>query len=54
MLVLDKGAVPVTKVLAELGRLGYSGTFQIEYQGEEDPREAVLHNVKWLKEQMKK
>ncbi len=46
---LDRGALPIEAVLAELRRLGYSGFIQIEYQGEDDPRIAVRHNVEYLR-----
>jgi sugar phosphate isomerase/epimerase len=51
--VLDQGSVPVAKVLSELKRIHYTGYFQIEYQGELDPREAIRHNLLWLRAQMK-
>lgn len=37
-------------MLRELDRLGYSGTIAIENQGQEDPRDALLHNVSVLRD----
>jgi sugar phosphate isomerase/epimerase len=51
--VLDEGSVPVAKVLSELKRIDYTGYLQIEYQGELDPREAIRHNLQWLRAQLR-
>jgi sugar phosphate isomerase/epimerase len=47
--VLDAGVVSVPPILAELQRMNYSGYIGIEYQGEEDPREALKHNLDYLR-----
>jgi sugar phosphate isomerase/epimerase len=46
---LDGGVLQIEPVVRELKRLGYSGFLQIEYQGEEDPRVALKHNVEYLR-----
>lgn len=48
--VLDGGIVPLTAILAELDDLGYSGYVSVEYQGEQDPRDAMQYNVDWLRQ----
>ena len=47
--VLDGGVLDLARVLAELERRGYSGYLQTEYQGEDDPRKALSHNVEYLR-----
>ena len=51
--VLDRGEVDLGPVMAELNRMRYDGYFLIEYQGEEDPRTAMRHNVEYLRRLMK-
>jgi sugar phosphate isomerase/epimerase len=46
---LDRGVSPIERIVAELSRFGYEGFIQIEYQGEEDPRIALKHNVDYLR-----
>jgi sugar phosphate isomerase/epimerase len=46
---LDGGEVAVPPVLKELNRMNYRGWLTIEYQGEEDPRVALKHNVEYLR-----
>jgi hypothetical protein len=36
-----------------LKRLNYDGYFLIEYQGEDDPRTAVTHNIEVLSQLLK-
>lgn len=50
--VLDGGLVPIPTVLAELRALDYSGSLQIEYQGEYDPRLALNYNLQFVRQQM--
>ena len=47
--VLDGGVVNLPQILAALGKIGYQGYFNIEYQGEDDPRVALRHNVDYLR-----
>ena len=47
--VLDGGEVELRPILAELNRMRYAGHLMIEYQGEDDPRTAVQHNVTYLR-----
>jgi sugar phosphate isomerase/epimerase len=46
---LDSGIIPIPAIIRELRRRGYTGYLQIEYQGEEDPRVALRHNVQYLR-----
>ena len=46
--LLTEGSVNLPPILAELKQLNYDGYFLIEYQGEEDPREAVTRNIELL------
>ena len=46
--LLTEGSVNLLPILAELKQLNYDGYFLIEYQGEEDPRTAVSHNIEAL------
>ena len=46
--LLTEGSVNLLPILAELKQLNYDGYFLIEYQGEEDPRTAVTHNIEVL------
>ncbi len=46
--LLTEGSVNILPILLELKRLSYDGYFLIEYQGEEDPRIAVRHNLELL------
>ena len=47
--LLDEGVVDIPAVVSELHRSGYEGCFLIEYQGEDDPRLALRHNLDYLK-----
>ncbi len=47
--VLSEGMIKIQSVLAELERMGYDGYLMIEYQGEDDPRSALPHNVSYLR-----
>jgi sugar phosphate isomerase/epimerase len=47
---LDSGIIPIETIVRELKRLGYTGFLQIEYQGEDDPRVALRHNVEHLRD----
>ena len=47
--VLDGGVVNLPQILAALEKIGYDGYFNIEYQGEDDPRVALRHNVDYLR-----
>lgn len=47
--VLDGGIVDIETIVSELRRLGYEGSLLIEYQGVDDPREPLRHNVECLK-----
>jgi sugar phosphate isomerase/epimerase len=51
--VLDGGEVDLGPILAELNRMQYDGYLLIEYQGEEDPRTALQHNVEYLRSLIK-
>jgi sugar phosphate isomerase/epimerase len=46
---LDSGIIPIPAIIRELKQLGYTGFLQIEYQGEDDPRVALRHNVEYLR-----
>jgi sugar phosphate isomerase/epimerase len=48
--VLDGGTIDLMTVFRELHRTGYEGYINIEYQGEDDPRDAVKHNLEYLRE----
>ena len=47
--LLDEGIVDIEAIVSQLHRVGYDGCFLIEYQGEDDPRSALRHNVDYLK-----
>jgi sugar phosphate isomerase/epimerase len=46
--LFDEGVVDLSPILAELECLGYEGYFTFEYQGEDDPRPALRHNIDYL------
>jgi sugar phosphate isomerase/epimerase len=46
---LDRGVLSVENVVRELKNRGYNGFLQLEYQGEDDPRTALPHNVEYLR-----
>ena len=46
---LDGGELDLRPVFAQLDRLGYRGELLIEYQGMEDPRRVVPHNIEYLR-----
>jgi sugar phosphate isomerase/epimerase len=46
---LDTGLVDISGIVAQLSRLNYQGFLQIEYQGVDDPRTALKHNVAYLR-----
>lgn len=46
---LDAGILKVKPVLDRLTQLNYDGFVQIEYQGEDDPRAALQHNLKYVR-----
>ena len=50
--VLDRGEVNLRPIFAELNRMRYEGYVLIEYQGEDDPRMAMKHNVAYLRQLM--
>ena len=50
--LLDGGKIDLKPVFRELCRSGYDGYVNIEYQGEDDPREAVRHSLEYLHELM--
>jgi hypothetical protein len=41
--------VDISGTVAKLSRLNYQGFLQIEYQGVDDPRIALKHNVAYLR-----
>ena len=47
--LLDAGMVDIEAVVSELRRSGYEGPLMVEYQGEDDPRPALEHNLQYLK-----
>ena len=47
--LLDAGIVDIKAVVSELRRFGYEGPLMVEYQGEDDPRPALEHNLQYLK-----
>ncbi len=47
--LLDTGTLELEPILTELHRIQYCGYLLIEYQGEEDPRTALHHNVECLR-----
>ena len=47
---LDSGIIPLDTIVMQLKRIGYTGYLQIEYQGEDDPRVALRHNVEYLRD----
>ena len=50
--VLDGGDVELRPILAELNRMRYGGHLVIAYQGEDDPRTAMRHNVAYFRQLM--
>ncbi|MFN8006409.1 MAG: sugar phosphate isomerase/epimerase family protein [Terriglobia bacterium] len=46
--LLTGGAVDLVPIMAELKRMNYDGYYLVEYQGEEDPRNAVMDNLQQL------
>jgi sugar phosphate isomerase/epimerase len=46
---LDCGVASIESIVTEVARLGYEGFVQIEYQGEDDPRIALKHNVEYVR-----
>lgn len=46
---LDRGVISVPLIVLELRRLKYDGYLLFEYQGEEDPRIAMSHNLDYLR-----
>ena len=46
---LDCGVASIESIVAEVARLGHEGFVQIEYQGEDDPRIALKHNVEYVR-----
>lgn len=46
---LDAGVIDFKPILAELSRLGYTCPMLLEYQGEEDPRQALPHSLAYLR-----
>ncbi len=50
---LEDGEIDIAGVLGELSRRRYDGYMLIEYQGEDDPREAMKRNVEYLRRLMK-
>ena len=51
--VLDGGKIDLKAVFRELHCSGYAGYINIEYQGEDDPRDAVKHNSEYIRELQK-
>ena len=49
---LDTGEVDLRLITAELNRIQYGGFVLIEYQGVEDPRTALWHNIGYLRKLM--
>lgn len=47
--LLDAGIVDIKAVVSELRSSGYEGALMVEYQGEDDPRPALEHNLEYLK-----
>ncbi len=45
--LLDQGAVDIPAVLAELDKIGYSGFVSVEYQGMDEPCEALRYNLEY-------
>jgi len=46
---LDAGVISIAEILQALRKRDYNGTIQIEYQGVDDPRVALKHNVAYLR-----
>lgn len=46
---LDSGVIDLSAILRVLDRAQYDGYLSIEYQGEDDPRIALSHNVEHLR-----
>jgi sugar phosphate isomerase/epimerase len=46
---LEDGIVQIPAILRELDRIEYNGWLGIEYQGEDDPREALRRNVEYVR-----
>ena len=49
---LDTGEVDLRLIMTELNRMQYEGFILIEYQGVEDPRTALPHNIGYLRHLM--
>lgn len=49
---LDVGLVDIRPILAELDRLDYDGGILLEYQGEDDPRDALRQSVAYLRSEL--
>ena len=45
---LDAGVIAIPEILKAVGKREYKGTIQIEYQGVDDPRRALKHNVEYF------
>ena len=45
--VLDQGVVDIPAVLAELDKVGYEGYVSVEYQGMDEPCEALRYNLEY-------
>ena len=50
--VLDGGHLNLRRIMVELNRMQYEGYLLIEYQGVEDPRIALQHNVEYVRRLM--
>ena len=46
---LDVGIIDITTIVSQLRRMNYNGSLLVEYQGEEDPRPALEHNLEYLR-----
>ncbi len=51
--LLDQGVVDLPAILKKLREHDYQGDFLIEYQGEEDPRNAMLQDVACARDLLK-
>lgn len=51
--LLDQGVLDIPRILKELHTYRIRGPLTIEYQGELDPREAMRHNIAFLRKVMK-
>ena len=47
--ILGQGIVNLEPAITELKRLGYQGTVAVDYEGIEEPRDAVRRGVAWLR-----